>query len=238
MRLIIYSVIRDLFAATSDLREFGVLRLHFYNPRTVTYVWRYLVDCTAGERSTNYIRFDAGVEEFSQKRKVMEIFLCLYRSYGQILSKRGRRFLVHKKGAPNSLVVILTTNPLGPINPAILGSKLTISIVNRKARFVSASAYLSTLGGAYATLQEASKAYLLAQHLFKLSVSYSEGVIEVKSRVFMSMAEIRFGFLKIARRNLQAASNLVKTLVGEHAEIRGMIAYTNRLLVARSKKKG
>jgi len=246
LRIVLYSDIRDMETMTSDLQEFGVLRLHFYNPRTVAHLWCFIVDCTVGfdtEVTSNCIRFAGGAEEFSRKCKLIETFLCLYRSYGQTVSKRGMRLLVRKKAhfqeLPNPLVVILTTCPLGPIRPVILGSKLTISMINRKARFVSASAYLSTLGGAYATLQEASKAYLLAQRLFRLSVSYSEGVIEVKSRVFMAMAEIRFGLRRLAKWNLRAASRLAKTLVGEHTELRGMITYTAHLWVAaRSNKQG
>lgn len=81
--------------------------------------------------------------------------------------------------------------------------------------------------------KKATKAYCLAQHLLRISVIYGDPVLEVKSRVFMAMAEIHFKRFKKARMNLAIAKKLAEPL-GEK-EVHGIIKFTSDQLPKRKK---
>eukprot|EP01126_Amoeba_proteus_P028629 TRINITY_DN2820_c0_g2_i1.p1 TRINITY_DN2820_c0_g2~~TRINITY_DN2820_c0_g2_i1.p1 ORF type:complete len:131 (+),score=10.20 TRINITY_DN2820_c0_g2_i1:508-900(+) len=112
-------------------------------------------------------------------------------------------FIVGKRDVPDRIILFLLSDSNENLSADVKWCKAVNSLVAERAKFESAVAYVSTLGGAYATLKISHKAYRFARQMYLLARRYGHRILEVKSLIFITLAQVYAGYLKQAKSNLE-----------------------------------
>eukprot|EP01126_Amoeba_proteus_P028634 TRINITY_DN2820_c0_g2_i9.p1 TRINITY_DN2820_c0_g2~~TRINITY_DN2820_c0_g2_i9.p1 ORF type:complete len:144 (+),score=11.10 TRINITY_DN2820_c0_g2_i9:508-939(+) len=125
-------------------------------------------------------------------------------------------FIVGKRDVPDRIILFLLSDSNENLSADVKWCKAVNSLVAERAKFESAVAYVSTLGGAYATLKivcegkirfhlilKSHKAYRFARQMYLLARRYGHRILEVKSLIFITLAQVYAGYLKQAKSNLE-----------------------------------
>jgi len=196
-------IILDVATAWPPTLQMGVLCLDFFSIEGCIYFYQILQDALDGVFSLDTILIS------THRSPLFHHFLHFL---GHVTQQCGSRFILEQKqitqidgtvmqyevsscqsSSDSSFLLVLTCKFNLLMTADIKWSNLLGREISKRARNQSYRAYFSTLGGAYATLLDTTKAIRYANALLKVSIEDDDKILNIRSRIFLVLAEMQQG---------------------------------------------